>query len=84
MKTREIGLFIFILVVILISACSSRFARYSDGGKLCNSSDECEGNCIIKIYDVSKAYCEYNNGTKGCYATIESYKINEYMFICAD
>ena len=81
---KKINFIILILVIVLISACSSKFAKYSDGGNICDSSEECEGNCIVKLDDISKVYCEYSNGTRGCYATIESYRINESLFICAD
>ncbi len=44
---------------------------YSDGGKSCQSSEECEGDCIAE--NDGTAYCDDSNSPFGCYRTIEDY-----------
>ena len=46
--------------------------EYSDGGKSCNSSAECEGPCLAR--DDNTGYCKNNDNSFGCYRTIEDFK----------
>ena len=81
MMKKKIILF---LCIILLASCTNKFAKYSDGGEICNSSEECQGNCIIRSEDTTNSFCEYSNGTRGCYTTIESYRVDNTLFKCAD
>ena len=55
--------------------------EHSDGGKDCNSSDECEGLCIVKDSN-SPAYCKHNDNPFGCYATVED--VETQGILCID
>lgn len=46
--------------------------KYSDGGKPCSSSAECEGSCISK--DDGTGYCKTDDNPFGCYRTIEDFR----------
>lgn len=55
--------------------------KYSDGGKFCNSSDECEGFCIAK--EDGSGYCKNDDNPFGCYRTIENFRAG-IPTICTD
>ena len=46
--------------------------KYTDGGKPCNSSNECLGSCLPTDY--GKGYCKYDDNNFGCHTTIEDFK----------
>ncbi len=47
--------------------------NYSDAGKLCNSSDECKGECIVTDND-RIAKCKADSDPCGCFSTIENFR----------
>jgi len=56
--------------------------QYSDWGKECSSSSECEWNCIMKNPEW-KAFCAKDNNIFGCKNTIENVKAWEGI-LCID
>lgn len=57
--------------------------EYSDGGKSCVSSDECQGGCIITSYDQKTGTCDVSSSPFGCYVTIEDFRKGEAI-LCVD
>jgi hypothetical protein len=48
--------------------------KYSDGGKTCESSADCEGNCIVTETDGSNPTCAIDDNEFGCKSTIEDFR----------
>lgn len=50
---------------------------YSDGGKACKSSEECEGDCFVPFGGESadQDQCEYNDSPFICHSKIEDCRI---------
>lgn len=48
---------------------------YTDAGKDCTASNQCQGNCIVSQLGKS-AVCAKNNSQFGCHATIENFRKN--------
>ena len=44
---------------------------YADGGEPCDSSDECQGFCVIEDPDQTEGFCQYDDNPFGCYSSIE-------------
>lgn len=62
-----------------IPACIS---TYSDGGKSCTSSSQCQGECIVTNSE-KPAVCAQTSSKFGCRATIEDFKQHGGI-MCAD
>ena len=57
--------------------------NYTGGGKPCNSSYDCEGNCIV-YNENDTPFCEYDDNPIGrCYSSIERLK-DGYGILCVD
>ena len=54
---------------------------YSDGGKTCKSSTECESSCISNYNGIG--YCKGDDSPYGCYRTIEDFKKGKPV-LCVD
>lgn len=56
--------------------------EYSDGGKQCSNSEECQGNCVTNIPNNlgKEGVCQKSNSTDGCWAKVESSTINCLMY----
>lgn len=57
--------------------------KYSDGGMECDSSENCQGTCIVTEIDGSDPRCSIDSSKFGCKSTIESFK-EEGNIICID
>lgn len=57
--------------------------HYSDSGKDCASSSECEGDCIVIEIDGSDPHCAMDSDIFECKATIEEFK-DEGFIVCVD
>ena len=57
---------------------------YSDGGKGCNSSDECQGLCVVYDAYEKAGTCKEDSDFFGCYATIEDFKAGRGIILCKD
>lgn len=55
---------------------------FPDGGKACENSDECEGDCVIGFPD-GAGHCKKDDNPFGCYATIEAFT-NGGGILCRD
>jgi len=56
---------------------------YSDGGKECNSSSECQGKCVVADAENPEPYCTSDNDPFGCFSTIEEFNENGAI-VCRD
>ncbi|PNK59489.1 hypothetical protein [Psychrobacter sp. FDAARGOS_221] len=56
--------------------------NYTDAGKPCQSSDECQGHCMVG-HDIERATCAASNSYFGCGATIEDFRVTGSI-ICID
>ena len=47
---------------------------YSDGGKYCTSSDQCEGDCVTNVVSNLgvEGFCEHTTNNQGCFNAIEN------------
>lgn len=60
--------------------------KFTDGGKQCISSNQCEGSCLnfkSHLTAAKEGVCQYYGTTFGCFHTIEASQKNEPM-ICID
>jgi hypothetical protein len=64
--------------------CGSCVNTYSDGGKECESSNNCQGECIITDYKNPSPYCAYDDNFMGkCYASVEDFERTGSL-LCTD
>ena len=54
---------------------------FEDGGNVCESSDDCLGDCLVN--SDGEGYCKYDDNPFGCSQTIESY-LTGGPAICVD
>lgn len=66
--------------ILQLPAC---IFTYSDGGKSCSSSDECEGYCRVTEVDGSNPQCAFDSDRFGCGSSIEDLKEHGGI-ICID
>ncbi len=55
---------------------------YSDGGKSCTASSQCEGDCLASNGTV-RGICQLNDAPYGCYQTIEAARAGKPV-LCVD
>lgn len=65
--------------ILGISACIS---YYDDANKICTSSDECQGDCVVTEVG-GRGFCAKNNSHFGCKSTIEAINNGEGI-LCGD
>ena len=62
------------------------YAQYSDGGKLCGDSSECDGDCRAvdgaETGEAVRGQCTADNVPFGCYAEVENGVVGPYL--CVD
>mgnify|MGYP000356725689 CR=1 FL=1 len=58
------------------------FEVYSDGGKICTDSDQCEGTCRVEGDDTATARCTPDSSPFGCYSRMEDGEPTG--FLCVD
>lgn len=46
---------------------------YKDGNKSCESSNDCEGDCIVTDSYNPEGHCQNNDSKFGCFVTIEEF-----------
>ncbi|MCT4617582.1 MAG: hypothetical protein N4A38_05240 [Candidatus Gracilibacteria bacterium] len=63
-----------------IEAC---VMHYEDGGKKCNNSSECSGDCIVTKIDDTAGKCAMTDSSFGCHQTIEKFRAGEGI-LCVD
>jgi len=56
---------------------------YSDGGKLCKSSDECMGLCLAKPEDLKLSFCQFDDNPFGCFSSVEDFR-RDGAILCRD
>lgn len=56
--------------------------KYTDGDKVCSSSSECQGDCIVSDPD-KPPVCQSTDSPYGCFTSIENFNRNNSI-ICSD
>lgn len=56
---------------------------FSDGGKSCQNSNDCNGDCIVRDPKNPQAFCQYDDNPFGCYSTVEDFR-HDQAILCRD
>jgi len=56
---------------------------YSDAGKSCDNSNECEGDCVVIHPDNPVWVCKENDSEFWCFSVIEDFK-KDWFVLCVD